>query len=102
MKIFVSNLLLEAHIVSHLLQQEKIQCEVRGEGLFGLQGELPFGEETNPYVWLFDAHKEREALAVIETYRDNHEQNVSNWYCQKCGEENEPQFSACWHCSSVQ
>lgn len=38
MKIFSAANPTEAHIICGLLESEKIACEVRGEGLFGLKG----------------------------------------------------------------
>ncbi|MEZ9549197.1 putative signal transducing protein, partial [Vibrio crassostreae] len=54
MKIFSASNPTEAHIICGLLESENISCEVRGEGLFGLKGEIPFTEETDPYVWLYE------------------------------------------------
>ncbi len=41
MKIYIAKNPAEAHIVCELLKTEQIACEVRGEGMFGLKGELP-------------------------------------------------------------
>ncbi len=41
MKIFSASNPTEAHILCGLLQQQGIDAEVRGEGIFGLRGELP-------------------------------------------------------------
>ncbi|MGR5542022.1 putative signal transducing protein, partial [Vibrio campbellii] len=41
MKIYFAKHPPEAHIVAQMLQQSGIECEVRGESLFSLQGELP-------------------------------------------------------------
>ena len=47
MKIFIAKNPAEAHIVCELLKTEQVYCEVRGEGIFGLKGELPFSDDTD-------------------------------------------------------
>lgn len=101
MKIFVANNPTEAHIVCELLKAERIQCEVRGEGLFGLKGELPFGEDTDPYIWLLNPMQKMLAQSIIDAYHQQSNTEASTlWRCQRCGEENEPQFGACWQCGA--
>ena len=65
MKIFSASNPTEAHIICGLLESENIACEVRGEGLFGLKGEIPFTEETDPYVWLYEPELASKALSLI-------------------------------------
>lgn len=83
MKIFIAKNPAEAHIVCELLKVEQIYCEVRGEGIFGLKGELPFGDDTDPYVWLFDTAQKMKAEEIVKAYRkqsDRHE--YQDWQCQ--------------------
>ncbi|MCC4236214.1 hypothetical protein LL266_06690 [Vibrio anguillarum] len=68
MKICVSNHPIEAYIVCQYLQQFNIRCEVRGDNLYGLGGELPFSEETLPYIWLLDEAQIAEAQAQLLAY----------------------------------
>lgn len=69
MKIFVGNNPPETHIVQQQLMAEGIECEVRGEGVFGLRGEVPFDESSLPYVWLFNKEQEMMARAVIQDWQ---------------------------------
>jgi hypothetical protein len=85
--------------VCELLKANQINCEVRGEGLFGLQGEIPFGEASEPYVWLVDTDKLKSAKALISQYQQSEHQQ--EWRCQTCGELNEGQFAVCWQCEST-
>ncbi|KGY12864.1 hypothetical protein NM22_09130 [Vibrio tubiashii] len=96
MKIYSAATPTEAHIVCELLKSHSIDCEVRGEGIFSLQGEIPFGECSEPYIWLLEQSKKQQALDVIEQF--NSLSKGENWFCQECGECNEPQFGACWQC----
>lgn len=99
MKIYSASNPPEAHIVCELLKSQDISCEVRGEGIFGLQGEVPFGENSEPYVWLFDPDKCNQANEIIDQFRTT--QNGSDWHCSQCGEINESQFGVCWQCGTA-
>ncbi|EGA68509.1 hypothetical protein VISI1226_09284 [Vibrio sinaloensis DSM 21326] len=88
----------EAHIVCELLKSNDIECEVRGEGIFGLQGEVPFGENSEPYVWLLNTKQHAQANALIKQF--NQENNGADKLCSGCGELNEPQFGICWQCGA--
>lgn len=88
----------EAHIVCELLKSNDIECEVRGEGIFGLQGEVPFGENSEPYVWLLDTQKYTRACALIEQF--NQQTPGADKMCSGCGELNESQFGICWQCGA--
>lgn len=65
MKIYIAKNPPEAHFISELLLAEKIPVEVRSVGLFGLQGELPMDDSTQPHVWLLDpaTKKKRKPLS---------------------------------------
>lgn len=99
MNVFTANNPPEAHIICELLKSHGIRCEVRGEGIFGLQGEVPFGENSAPYVWLLDRDKENAANEVIQQFYSPIQGHP--WTCHKCGEINEPQFAVCWQCGSA-
>lgn len=86
----------EAHIICELLKSQHIDCEVRGEGLFGLQGEIPFGENSEPYIWLLDLRQLASAQIIIADFVTK--ETGANWSCDQCGECNEAQFGLCWQC----
>lgn len=88
----------EAHILCELLKSHSISCEVRGEGLFGLQGEIPFGENSEPYIWLLDEKQLARAQSIIAEF--NRSDQCEHWWCQQCGESNEAQFGICWQCGA--
>ncbi len=71
MKIFIARNPTEAHIVCELLRSEHVACEVRGEGLFGLQGELPFGDDTDAYIWLLNTYHEKKAVTIVQEYQSS-------------------------------
>ncbi len=99
MKIYSAANPTEAHLVSELLKQQRIHCEVRGDALFSLKGELPLTEDSDPYVWLFDADKAAQAQQIVQDFVNQSDvSNLKPWRCSHCGEENDAQFGACWQC----
>ncbi len=70
MKVFIGNSPAEAHIVQQQLENEGILCEVRGEGVYTLRGEVPFDENTLPYVWLIDNKQHVKARAIIAEWQE--------------------------------
>ncbi|WP_162062679.1 putative signal transducing protein [Vibrio taketomensis] len=98
MKIFSAANPPQAHIVCELLRSHNIECEVRGEGIFGLQGEVPFGDSSEPHVWLFDVSQAPAAQALVKQFEQPH--SLPEWQCSECGEINEGQFALCWQCGT--
>lgn len=99
MKVFSASNPTEAHILCGLLKQQCILAEVRGDGIFGLKGEIPLTEDTDPYVWLLQPNKIETVQAIILEYQQQQERMV-DWTCSDCGEVNEGQFGLCWNCSN--
>lgn len=100
MKIFIAHTPTEAHMAQQQLQSNNIACEVRGESLFSLRGEVPFDESTLPYVWLLDNHHISQAKEILKNWQQSllNTEDKENWCCQQCLEENEAQFDICWNC----
>ncbi|WP_082798397.1 putative signal transducing protein [Vibrio cidicii] len=97
MRVFTANSPVEAHIVCQQLRSENIECEIRGENLFGLKGELPATSESDPYIWIHEPQQYQTAMKIVSQYL--HQSCVSTyWCCSNCGEENEGQFALCWCC----
>ncbi|MDN3701445.1 DUF2007 domain-containing protein [Vibrio artabrorum] len=102
MKIFSASNPTEAHIICGLLESENIACEVRGEGLFGLKGEIPFTEDTDPYVWLCEPEMTDKARLIVSEYQKQQDSIIyEEWRCRKCHEINEAQFGSCWQCGTA-
>lgn len=101
LKIYSAKHPTEAHLLKGILESYGISCEVRGEFLFAVRGELPVTPETAPSVWIFDDSKFAEATNIVKEFENPHAQNVADeekWTCQFCGEESEGQFTECWNC----
>ncbi|NLS11303.1 DUF2007 domain-containing protein [Vibrio sp. SM6] len=101
MKLYIASTPPEAHILCDWLKAEQIDCEVRGEGIFSLQGELPFGDVSAPYVWLLKPEQAIKAHNLLAQWASESSEQQKNWRCASCGEENERQFALCWHCGST-
>jgi hypothetical protein len=80
----------------NLLEQAGIACWIKNERLSGGLGEIPF-LECLPELWVVrddDLGPAERLLAEIDRADDR----VPAWRCRHCGESNEGQFAACWHC----
>lgn len=103
MKLYSAGNPTEAHLLCELLRSQRIECEVRGDALFSLKGELPLTEDSDPYIWLIDLSKQTLAEKIVQEFVSQAKDSTKpNWDCSQCGEENEPQFGACWNCSHPQ
>ena len=82
----------------NLLASEGIPTEVRNQHLGSIMGEMPFFE-TWPQLWVINDLDFDRARQLIESADE--ESPTAPWTCDKCGEENEGQFAACWSCGAA-
>lgn len=99
MKIFSASNPVEAHIVCELLKSQRIEAKVHDELTFGLRGEIPLGQDTDPYVWVINDVDQARARKLIEEYEQ--QQGGDNWFCPQCAESIENQFALCWNCGEA-
>lgn len=91
----------EAHLLKGILESYGIPCEVRGEALFGLRGEVPLTPDTAPSVWIVDDADRDETRRILKEYEKSNMLDGSDkesWICRYCGEDSEGQFTKCWNC----
>jgi hypothetical protein len=103
-QVFVAQHPLEAHFVKGLLEAEGIPAEVLGEVLWGARGEIPVSAETLPSVWVLNDEAVQPARRVVEAFVQGEvslQAQGPAWICPGCGEELEPQFTACWQCEAI-
>lgn len=84
----------EIYNLKNVLENNGIQCEVRGEYRRSAMGEIPIGE-SYVELWLLDdalAESAREILSGAAL------QSRSPWTCATCGESIEAEFDQCWNC----
>jgi len=80
----------------NVLEQAGIDCVLKNEQLSGGLGEIPF-LECLPELWVLrDGELERARALLADLERV--EPAADEWVCAACGESNEGQFAACWHC----
>lgn len=82
--------------LKNLLEQSGVGCLIKNEQLSGGLGEIPF-LECLPELWIVRDHQLAEAQSLLEEL-ERSSPSAPAWRCTACGESNEGQFAACWHC----
>ena len=101
-QVFLAHDVTEAHLIKGLLESRGLNALVRGEDLSGTSGEVPF-VDVWPTVWVLDDGQEGAVRAFIKGYERGPAKPgapVACWPCPKCGQDLEPQFTACWACGA--
>jgi hypothetical protein len=96
-KIFSSDDPIQCGFLKGALDNLGIACVVRNELLAGGLGEISF-LETWPELWVLADDDERAACRAIAELLEEHTGDGEDWECGGCGQQNEPQFTACWKC----
>jgi hypothetical protein len=79
----------------NLLEQSGIACVVKNRELGGGIGDLPVFD-CAPELWVLDEHVTEAEALIRDALRPA--ARGAPWRCPACGEDNEPQFAACWSC----
>ena len=80
----------------NVLESEGIPCMIKNEHLGAVLGEIPF-LEVWPELWVVNDLDVDRAKQLLDTTIVD-ESPAASWRCEKCGEQNEGQFAACWNC----
>lgn len=88
----------EVGLVRGLLEQAGIACLTKNEQLTGALGEIPV-YECQPELWVIMDEDAVRAESIVKAHLDGLA-DAEDWVCRRCGERNEGQFSACWHCNA--
>lgn len=115
---------MEAQHLLGVLEEHGIRAIVQGESLWAARGELPFGPESAPSLWVNDEADAQRARQLLAEHRRSPVQSrcpkcgadlreaddtrcpacaaplrhVESWTCPNCHEEVETQFTNCWSC----
>ncbi|MFH2095754.1 MAG: DUF2007 domain-containing protein [Bacteroidota bacterium] len=102
-KIYIAKHPTEAYLVKGLLESFHIPCEIRGESLFSIRGEIPITEDTLPTVWVDDAVDDKIIDEIMADFNNESSGDLKyfDWRCSHCGENIEGQFAACWKCGKA-
>ena len=82
--------------VKNILEQSGIDCIIKNDQLSGGLGEIPF-LDCLPELWVVRDDELAKARSLVESSNAPATERKS-WQCRHCGEANEGQFAACWHC----
>jgi len=85
---------------ANLLEQAGIPCRLSGHYLSGAAGEIPV-DQCGPDLWIEFAEDRERAMRIIEGRVDPSATALAPWYCGRCGEYLEWQFTACWQCGAT-
>jgi hypothetical protein len=81
----------------NLLEQSGIACVIKNHELGGGLGDLPVFD-CAPEIWVDGTHASRAEALLRDSVRPA---RGAPWRCTACGENNEPQFAACWSCGNA-
>lgn len=99
MEIYVADLAWAAQMLKDLLAAEGIRAHVREAHPYPLR-------KSEYTVYIQDATDEVRARAIAGEFNPYASTNPADpraswpWRCTQCGEDVEPQFSACWNCQT--
>lgn len=99
-RLYSAESLAEVGHFRNVLEQNGIACFIRNEQLSGALGEVPF-LECLPELWIYDDGELARAERLLAELTRDVPGESKPWRCPECGEENEAQFAACWHCGTA-
>ena len=91
---------LEAQHLLGVLEEHGIRAIVQGEALWAARGELPFGPESAPSLWVTDEADAERARQILAEHKSPLIGTPGTWTCPNCQEEIEAQFTHCWSCGA--
>ena len=98
-KIFSSTDAIAIEELKEILEEEGIACEVKNEFSGALLPIIGL-KECTPELWIQNDEDAARALDLLRDWKAPVLAAGPGWKCAQCGEEVEPQFSACWKCGT--
>ena len=93
--VYTAENLIDAKIVSDILESQSIESTLLNTNLSGAVGEIPF-TQVFPEVWITDDEKYNDAKNIISDYGE--ESSKEEYVCSYCNEDVPSNFSSCWNC----
>jgi len=87
--------------LKHVLDTEGIAAIVHNRFLSSAAGRLPPTECWTELWILHDAQLSAARQILQRAFDDEDSAGAETWDCPRCGERLEPQFEACWKCSTL-
>jgi rubrerythrin len=98
-RLYRAGQLFEAAQLKSMLEAMHIPCFLRNENMMRVAGEVPF-DQCWPEVWIVEDEDEERARQVLDEFRHPLRHRGPPWWCPKCGEHHQGQFSHCWNCGT--
>lgn len=95
-RVWIGNSLPDTAHFKNILEEAGIACHIKNRELGGALGDLPVFDIA-PELWVLDERLAERAEALLRASVQPTGRG-SPWRCTNCGEDNEPQFAACWSC----
>jgi putative signal transducing protein len=99
-RVYSGALLADVAHAQNLLEHEGIASFIKHASLTSALGDLPF-LDCEPELWVFrDGEAARARRVLRDAFAPRPANGAPPWTCSRCGEQNEPQFAACWSCGT--
>lgn len=98
-RVYSGDLLADVAHAQNLLEHEGIKSFIKHATLSSALGDLPF-LDCQPELWVYADDEAPRARRVLHEALAPGPRPGAPWRCRRCGESNEPQFSACWSCGA--
>ncbi|MGB7157292.1 MAG: DUF2007 domain-containing protein [Tepidisphaeraceae bacterium] len=92
----------DAQLVKGFLDDQGIESIIQAQALSNILGEIPVNAGTLPSIWVReeDLGRATDAIAGFKADAVPAQPVADPWTCPNCGEQIEPQFTACWKCGT--
>ena len=97
-KVYTCESLFEAHHVKNILELNEIECFLKNDKLSALVGEVPT-VSVWPELWVLDDTQAYKAKNLIENEVTQRDDDLKDWHCPGCCENNVGSFQICWNCN---
>ncbi len=87
------------HLAKHMLENEDIECVVRGEYLAASFG-AGAGVDAWVELWIVNEYQSEAARSLIEELLEEEDAVDDQWICPDCIEWRDGPFSHCWKCGA--
>jgi len=88
--------MLDAQLLSDMLNDAGIDVTLMGAYLSGAAGEIPV--DQGPSLWLINSDQDKAARTLIHQWEQQENLYEQPWICPHCTQKLEVQFTQCWQC----
>ncbi|HAJ75549.1 MAG: DUF2007 domain-containing protein [Gammaproteobacteria bacterium] len=97
-RVYTADSIAMAWHIRNVLEQHDIASTVRNDKLYSVAGELPV-TECLPEVWVSHNQDAERAEQIVLDLNFN-EEELPDWKCTACSEDNAGNFTICWNCQN--